>query len=447
MKTRNPFKLRWLTHYVLPTMILVGSGVAFYAMGSRPDVARKPKSAPKAAIVEVAEVQTVVGPLVIETTGEVVPHRVLSIASEVEGRIVFKHPHLRIGEQVEAGETLIKIDPQRFALAVQRLQVVFQQAETGLERTRLRQTNLAKQLELARRSHQILQDDVERIWKLQQSRATSVAEVGIVEKKELDARLAIEQLEGQQRAQGFELTEQELAKELARVQLEEAKLDQLAAEIKSPVNGIVVAAPQEEHSMVQVGDPLLSIEESGCLEVHCHLKLDEMAWVWNSQVQDSVAGSPNERRRLQPVAADITYNSGTATHTLQGELVRQHGAGLDESTRTVACRVLIEGSDISSAGETQVPLMTGMFVNVQVRCHPDRPLLEVPEQGIRTDGCVWLVRNEKLCPIPVKTILSRDGMAIIQADSNGIEQGDKVIISPVANARDGLVVRVKDGDA
>ena len=69
-------KLRWLTHYLLPTIIFVGSCAAFYAMGSRPDVPRKPKSAPEATVVEVASAELLDGPLVIETTGEVVPHRV-----------------------------------------------------------------------------------------------------------------------------------------------------------------------------------------------------------------------------------------------------------------------------------------------------------------------------------------------------------------------------------
>ncbi|MEM9367571.1 MAG: hypothetical protein AAGD07_16385 [Planctomycetota bacterium] len=445
---RPPFKRRWITHQILPTMILVGSGVAFYALGSRPEVTRKPRTAPRATVVDTAEVRTLDGPLVIETTGEVVPHRVLSIASEVKGRIVFKHPNLRTGENVRAGETLIKIDPQRFALAVQRLQVVLKQTRTGLERTRQRQTNLAKQLGLARKSHQILQADVERIRKLQQSRATSVSEVSFVEKQELDARLAIEQLEGQQRSHEIELAEQELAEELARVQLDEAKLDQLAAEITSPMDGIIIAAPQEEHAMVQAGDQLVSIEESGCLEVHCHLKLDEMAWVWNSRSQRlSVGGpsvdEPSAPRRLRPVAAVVTYNAGSKIHILPGQLIRQHGAGLDETTRTVACRVLVEGHGIASAKAARVPLMTGMFVNVQVRCQPDRSLLQVPEQAIRADGSVWLMRDGKLQPIPVKTILCRKGTAIIESETPRIELGDLVIVSPIANAKEGLPVRTR----
>lgn len=466
--TRTLFKMRWLTHYLLPTIILVGSGVAFYAMGARPDVPRKKRSAPEATVVEVAPAELLDGPLVIETTGEVVPHRVLSVACEVEGRLIWKHPNLRVGEQVEADEPLIKIDPKRFALVVERLEIVRDQAVSGLQRIQQRQGNIAEQLTLARKSHEILVGDVQRIRKLQQSRATSVSEVGVVEKLELDARLTIEQLEGQQRTLQIELVEQELAKKLAAVQLEEAKLDQAAAEIVAPVSGIVIAAPHEEHAMMQTGDSLFTIEEAGCLEVHCHLKLDEMAWVWNSQpnrsqisssvvdeatspleptrlgglvASSTTAGPPERNRRVAPVDAEVVYNAGGRQFSIPGQLVRQHSAGLDPSTRTVGCRVLVDQREIESVALGQTPLMTGMFVTVHVQCNPNRPLLKIPERGIRTDGSVWLMRDGTLCAIPVQTVQSGDGVVFVDSQSCGIEPGDKVIVSPVANARPGLPVR------
>jgi multidrug efflux pump subunit AcrA (membrane-fusion protein) len=437
--TRISFKSRWLTHYLLPTIILVSSGVVFYAMGSRPEVPRKPKSAPEATVVEVASAELLDGPLVIETTGEVVPHRVLSVASEVEGRLVWKHPNLLVGERVEAGETLVRIDPKRFALAVERLEIVLEQAANGLERIRQSQANLIEQLALGRKSHEILVGDVQRIRKLQQSRATSVSEVGDVEKLELDARLAIAQLEGQQRSLQIEVTEHELAKRLAAVQLEEARLDQAAAEITAPASGIVIAAPNEEHAMLQAGDSLFTIEESGCLEVHCHLKLDEMAWVWGSQLNE--AESKDAAARLAPVSATVVYNAAGRQCSIAGQLVRHHGAGLDPSTRTVGCRVLIEQREIEAISSGQIPLMTGMFVTVHVRCNPHRPLLKIPERGIRTDGSVWLIRNGALASITVQTVQSRDGVVLVDSRSCGIKPADKVIVSPVANARPGLAVR------
>lgn len=88
----------------IATIMLVDSSVVFYVMGARPDVPRKPKSAQETTVVEVEAVELLDGPLVIETTREVDPHRVLSVASEVGGRIVWRHPNLRIGEHVQAGD-------------------------------------------------------------------------------------------------------------------------------------------------------------------------------------------------------------------------------------------------------------------------------------------------------------------------------------------------------
>ncbi|MCA9119233.1 MAG: HlyD family efflux transporter periplasmic adaptor subunit [Planctomycetaceae bacterium] len=442
--TRPRFKTRWLTHYLLPAFVLVSSVVVFYVMGSRPDVPRKAKAAPQATVVEVAVAETLNGPLVIETTGEVVPHRVLSLASEVAGRVVWKHPQLRVGEQVQAGEILIKVDPQRFALEVQQLEIELDQATTQLKQVGQNQTNLAEQLLLARKSEELQMAEVSRARKLVESNAFSASELSGLEKVGVESRLVVERLEGQRRSLQIELAQQELATRLAAVKLEQAKLDQAAAEVRAPVSGIVVAAPLEEHAMLQVGDQLAVIEEAGRLEVHCHLKLDEMAWVWEGSQQspDITTATEPSAPRLAPLHAEVIYNAGGRSHTLAGQLVRHHGAGLDSTTRTVACRILVEQPASTSSMQRQpIPLMTGMFVTVQVQCQPNRPLLTIPERGIRTDGSVWLMRDGKLCTVPAKTVQLRNGTAVVQCESNDIQPGDKVIISPVANARDGLAVR------
>ncbi len=445
--TRTPSKTRWLTHYLLPTFVLVSSGVAFYVMGSRPDVPRKAEARPQATVVEVALAEPLDGLLMIETTGEVVPHRVLSLASEVAGRVVWKHPQLRVGEHVQEDDILIRIDPQRFALEVQRLEIELNQATTQLKQVQQNQANLAEQLVLARKSQELQMAEVLRARELFKNNAFSSSELGGLEKLGVESGLVVEQLDGQQRSLEIELEQQELTTKLAAVKLEQAKLDQAAAEIRSPVSGIVVAAPHEEHAMLQLGDQLAVIEESGRLEVHCHLKLDEMAWVWEGPEQGVAKDTKSlpVATRLAPVPAEVIYYAGGHSHTLVGQLVRQHGAGLDPTTRTVACRVLIEQpTSMTDTHNQPIPLMTGMFVTVQVQCRPNRPLLKIPERGIRTDGSVWLVRNGKLESVPVQTVQTRDGIAIVDLRSNNIEPNDQVIVSPVANARPGLVVRQRN---
>lgn len=80
----------------------------------------------------------------IETTGKVVPHRVLAMASEVDSRTVLRNPQLRTASHVHAAETLITIDSQRFAMAAHRIEIALNQAGNGANRVEQRQANLSK---------------------------------------------------------------------------------------------------------------------------------------------------------------------------------------------------------------------------------------------------------------------------------------------------------------
>ena len=100
----------WLENLAVPSIILIVSGLAFYALGARPDQQRKPTRPQQSLLVDTASVQSVDGELIIETTGEVVPHREVAVSTEVAGRISRINPKLRVGEFVTEGELLLEID-------------------------------------------------------------------------------------------------------------------------------------------------------------------------------------------------------------------------------------------------------------------------------------------------------------------------------------------------
>ena len=79
-------KLWWLTHFAAPLAILAASGLAFFALGARPEPQRKGEARQKELLVKTVAVQALGDELVLETTGEVVPHAEIAIATEVGGR-------------------------------------------------------------------------------------------------------------------------------------------------------------------------------------------------------------------------------------------------------------------------------------------------------------------------------------------------------------------------
>ena len=490
-------KLWWLTHFAAPLAILAVSGLTFFALGARPEPQRKGEARQKELLVKTVAVQALGDELVLETPGEVVPHAEIAIATEIGGRILRKHERLRIGEFVERGQLLIEIDPERFDLEVARLTTIRDQAESDLSQIDRDEKNLAGLIELARDSHRLSEADLKRVEDLRKQNVSTEADYGVARKAELTSRDALQRLENELRDIDSRRTRLTLARDLSSIQLKQAELDRKCATITSPVSGIVTSAPVEDHAVLQAGQQIAVIEDTSQVEVHCHLTMDEMYWVWNhnevaeplhdsserftepssfdaalqhvAKVAKTFGESPagpkllassatttkpdrdvpdeprDEARSLPAIHSDVVFELGGEEFTWNGSLARIDGAGLDRESRTVPCRVVVERPtrDTSRSGGPQT-LMRGMFVSCRIRTRPRRQLLTVPEIGVRPGNEVWLMRDGQLHVEPVRIVRVSDGVAVIDGLSAGVHSGDRLITTPVPDARDGLPVTEAD---
>ena len=475
-------KYWWLTHIAVPLAILAGSGLVFFALGARPEPKRKGEARQKKLLVETVAVRALGDELVLETTGEVVPHAEIAIATEVGGRILRKHERLRVGESVTRGQLLIEIDPERFNLEIARLTTIRDQAESDLAQIDRDEKNLAGLIELARESHRLSALDRKRAEELLAQSATSDAEVNLTRKAELTSRDALQRMENELRDIDARRTRLTLARNLASIQLKQAELDRDSAVLRAPVSGIVVAAPIEDHAVLQAGQQIAVIEDTSQVEVHCHLTMDEMYWVWNHTLDDEpVHHTPNrftsptrgsqrelallaagdefplslppvpdrdvpdhprgEARSLPAIHTDVVFELGGEEFKWNGTLARIDGAGLDSESRTVPCRVVVERPtrDTSRSGGPQT-LMRGMFVSCRIHTRPRRQMLTVPEIGIRPGNEVWLMRDGQLHVEPIRIVRVSSGVAVIDGLSAAVRAGDHLITTPVPDAREGLPV-------
>jgi len=479
-------KLWWLTHFAAPLAILAASGLAFFALGARPEPQRKGEARQKELLVKTVAVQALGDELVLETTGEVVPHAEIAIATEVGGRVLRKHERLRVGEFVARAQLLIEIDPERFDLEIARLTTIHDQAESDLSQIDRDEKNLAGLIELARDSHRLSEADLKRVEDLRKQNVSTEADYGVARKAELTSRDALQRLENELRDIDSRRTRLTLARDLSSIQLKQAELDRKCATITSPVSGIVTSAPVEDHAVLQAGQQIAVIEDTSQVEVHCHLTMDEMYWVWNHTLNDepihhtpnrftSPAHSPqrefallaagdefplslspepdrdvpdeprDEARSLPAIHSDVVFELGGEEFAWTGSLARIDGAGLDRESRTVPCRVVVERPtrDTNRSGGPQ-SLMRGMFVSCRIHTRPRRQLLIVPEIGVRPGNEVWLMRDGQLHVEPVRIVRVSDGVAVIDGLSAGVHAGDWLITTPVPDARDGLPVTEAD---
>ncbi len=148
---------------------------------------------------------------------------------------------------------------------------------------------------------------------------------------------------------------------------------------------------------------------------------------------------------LPPTPVKVTYQLNDEIFSWEGELSRFDGAGLDEKTRTIPCRVIVRHPlQSSKANKKGLPaLIRGMFVNLIMEVQTDIPLYQIPIQAIHPGGVIWIAKKGKLHIQPLSIIRQTSEYALVRAEKNKIMAGDNIIISPLATVEEGLPVKVK----
>jgi multidrug efflux pump subunit AcrA (membrane-fusion protein) len=262
------------------------------------------------------------------------------------------------------------------------------------------------------------------------------------------------------------------ARELVATDLEQAKLDLERTEIVAPVDGVVIDDLVERDSFVQKGETVFALEDTSAVEVKCRLKMEELYWVWRQTGQDFEGrGAESAGYDIPRIPVTVTYRLSDRQGTYyqwRGVLARFDGIGLDEATRTVPCRVLVDkprdvtvvddrtqtrqetGEATSAAGGLSA-LVRGMFVTVTFHVDQPSPLLVIPERAVQPGKTVWIVNNGQL-----EQKRSLDLIELIQVEdeagaeqaywlvasaATGLTAGDRVVVPPFGGLRDNDRVR------
>ena len=458
---------------IIPLLILsvgVGGFVFLLGLKKEPDRARPVQEAP---LVETVEVEEHGGELTIELDGSVVPFREIPLSAEVAGRITYKSPHCRAGKFVQKGEVLFRINEREYQLAVDRLTHEEDQARASIKELNV-QIESAKALEkLAADELSLRTRELNRVKDLARQNAASESDIDIAEQNEQLSRRTLVTQQNQVKLEESRVERLEFALSLVGTQLAKAKLDLARTEVKAPTSVVIVSDPAEENSYVQPGSPLATLEDNSSVEVSCSLQMDELYWLWQHDAPpvDSLdfpaIGTGTEEsdeqfiraatlaaRGMPAVPVTVIYELGGQRFAWNGKLARYESAGLDERTRTVGCRVLVQNpTEVSRRSSSQnsslvlapQALLRGMFVSLELHVDPRIPLLRIPESAVRPGDVLWLVRDGKLVRQMVKVARVVNGFALIPATTSGsgLHAGDLVVTSPLATELSGQPVRLK----
>jgi len=368
-------------------LLIVG---VFFLLKPKPE--RKPP-VHKTPTVQVLEVAPGAEQALVAVNGLVTPAREVTVVPEVGGRIVSQSERLIPGGRFDSHERLATIDQRDYRLAIQQ------------EQSRVRQAELELQLETER------QDIASREWEL----------LGDGRPAE-DAPLAL-------RKPHLLNAEENLA--AARAGLQRAELNLERTVLRAPFNAMVVDERIDVGQVVGQSTSAVTLIGTDRFWIQVSVPVEKLALIDIPDV-NAEQGSP----------ARIVGQVGVGEMSGHRGQVLQLLGQLDASTRTG--QLLIAIDDPLAVGDGGLPLLPGAFVEVEIEGREIGGSVVVPRTAVVDGSSVWLVDPEqRLIRRLVEIGWRAEDDVIVTA---GLEQGDRLVISPLHQAVVGMDVRIAKAD-
>ncbi|MBL1277868.1 MAG: efflux RND transporter periplasmic adaptor subunit [Ectothiorhodospiraceae bacterium] len=373
---------------LLPVLVLglgVAAGVVLMATG--PEVTqRTPK--PVLPVVEVMSVTAEDYQVVLQTQGIVTPRTQSTLIPEVAGRIIATADAFRNGTFFGAGDELFTIDP-----------IDFQHAIT-IARADLARARLALQQEKALAEHAL--NDWEKLKRKQGPTDLTLHKPQVVS------------------------AEAEVAASEARLQLAEINLQR--THIRAPYAGRVLETSVDLGQYVSPGTVAATLYSVDAAEVRLPLTDSQLAFV-------TLPGSGHSAKLT------LTARLGQQVNQWQGRLVRTEAA-IDTASRQLF--VVAQIDQPFQRRHNKTPLNIGQFVEADITGTLLKDVFVLPRQVVESDGNVLvLTADNHLQRRAVKVVLRKDQQVIVSA---GLENGERISLTPMPFAREGMAVSVLGED-
>ena len=372
-----------IRHLIIPVFILgIFLFLAATLMATAPVL--EPSSVEKlATTVRVVEIQPQSVQLKVNSQGSVMPSTESQLIPEVSGKVSWMSPNLVAGGYFDDQEILIRVDDTDYKTKLDRAQANLTRAEAEQQHN---------EFEYRRMQSLVKRNLVSRSQLENSLRAYRVAEASL-----------------QDATANFNQAEQDLAR----------------TQIRAPFAGLVRSENVDIGQFVSRGSPIATIYAGNQAEVRLPIADRQLAFL---NIPVSIRGEiPQE---FQP---EVTLTAQYAGQTLEwkGNIVRSE-AEIDVSSRMVQLVARVESTS------NPVPLSIGLFVSAEIQGLAAKNIVVLPREALRNDNQVLVVDDEnRLRFRKIETLRLYQDDLLVQA---GLEAGERVCISPLQTAIEGMVV-------
>ncbi len=371
----------------------------------------------------------------VSNYGTVQPRTVLSLNTELDGKVLYVHPDLLEGNLIPKDTLLITLDKSDFSLAEKRIQANLLTHELSLESLKVEEENLKRSLSTLQRQLEIAEKEKLRYETLLKEKSVSPSEYNKIDSSYQTAKISLISTENSLRMIPVRRKQIENLQILENIALEQAQLNLKRTEIRLPFTGRVLKKYVEPGQYISKGKNLLDIYDTSCLEVKIPLSISELEWLLpdyyfalNRNPSSTFAPS------MENCNIKIYLSRGNSNVFWNGKL-RRIAPEIDQSTRTLGVIVEIE----DSSRRQNPPLLKGMFVKAVFQSVTLKNVYRIPRNLITNDNKVCLFEKGKLKLQEIEIIRFHNDFAYI---SNGLKTNDQLITSILSNIVEGMDVEI-----
>ena len=392
--------IKLILRIILPILVLAGAGYATVTI-----IRNRPAPETRVAEIPLPLVETMEAgysnvTLSVFAEGTVAPRTVSELTPEVSGRVIDVAESLVVGGFFEKEDVLLRLDSRDYELAVTRSQAAIAQAKLRLETERQEAAVAMEEWEL-----------------LGSGRPTPLA------------------------MREPQIAEAQAALASAEAVSQQAEYDLERTVVRAPFAGRVRQERVDVGQFVARGNSVATLYAVDAAEVRLPIPDSELAFL-NLPLayrDDEVAiGSVRGPR--------VTLRSEFAgrRHEWRGTIVRTEGE-IDPRTRMVHAIARVEDPYARGSDPNRPPLAVGMFVEAEIIGRSSGRVMVLPRTVLRGADRVLIVDDADHVRFRQVELfrLERDRILV----KSGIEEGDRIIVSPLENAVDGMPVQVQVPEA
>jgi RND family efflux transporter MFP subunit len=369
-------------------ILIVSLAVARYMMTHRPKPQRQkpPVTMPE---VYIRELMTTSYQVTVPAQGTVVPATEVDLKARVGGEVVWLHPEFIEGGFVKKGQTLVKLDPEDYQLALSAKTANLQAAIYDLK------------------AEQGQQEIAQSEWEL----------LGLGDKaSELDLELALRQPQ---------LAAKQAQLEAAKAGVRQTELALERTVVKAPFNAVVQSAGIDVGAQVSTQSILARLVGSDTFYIRALVPLDRLKWI------------------ILPDGPGISASRATATtgtgKIRKGRVLKLMG---DIEPNGRLARLLIEVKDpmdLKEKSSGRSPMLLGDYVNLQIKGRTVEEVYIIQRNNLRDGNSILTVDSaDRLRFQEIQIVWQSEEDVLI----SGIEPGTRMVTSDLPAPVDGMKVRV-----